>query len=415
MKNIRTANLVALAILVFPSVAGAQAAGRISVKVVDVEGNAIPDVRVIVTSPDLDDYQESFSTNKKGKVLVSHSDSTLSYAYKFEKEGFQPVVEVLRATVRGVTEKIVVMMPAGTISPDQPVPPEHQAVLVYNAGAEAQMAGDLDSAAEKFRRAAEIDPSLAIAHTGLAGVYFLQERWPEAVAEAEKALELDPGDQRALQLRYEAYMEAGETAKAAEAAQGLSGTVASAEIAGRSYNDAVDAYQNGDKAKARRMLEEAVVVNPDLVSARVFLAAICREQGELERAAAEIGAVLEQEPDNPLGLRLGYEIAAVRGDWETEKRTAERLVEVDPDYAGSQFLTRSVELYDGNHFAEAETLAELVLQVHPDDARAHFICGMAAFNSGESTNAKTHLARFVELAPDDPDAAIARELLKYSD
>jgi tetratricopeptide (TPR) repeat protein len=252
MKNTRVAILVVLAVLALPIVAGAQAAGRISVKVVDVEGNPISDVQVTITSSGLEDYLETVSTNKKGKVLMSHSDPTLAYTYKFEKEGFQPVVEVLRATVRGVTQKTVVMMPAGTARPGQPVPPEHQAVLAYNAGAEAQVAGDLETATERYRRAAELDPNLAIAHTGLAGIFFLQERWPEAVAEAEMALELDPGDQRALQLRYEALMSAGETAKAAEAAQALAGSGASAEVAGRAYNDAVDAYQAGDSAKARR-------------------------------------------------------------------------------------------------------------------------------------------------------------------
>jgi tetratricopeptide (TPR) repeat protein len=155
-------------------------------------------------------------------------------------------------------------------------------------------------------------------------------------------------------------------------------------------------------------------VSPDLVNARVFLAAMCREQGDLDCAMEEVAAVLEREPANPLALRLGFEISAVLGDWETEKAMADKLVEADPEYAGGEFLSRSIELYDGNQFAEAASLAELVLEIRPDDAKAHFICGMARFNSGDPENARDHLARFVELAPDDPDAAIAKELLSYS-
>jgi tetratricopeptide (TPR) repeat protein len=308
----------------------------------------------------------------------------------------------------------VVMPPAGAVAADQPPPPSHQAVLAYNAGAEAQIAGDFETAAEKFRRAVELDPNLAIAHTGLAGISFIQERWLDAVAEAEKALEIDPADQRALQLRYEAYMKAGETTKAAEAAQALAGSVASADVAGRAYNDAIDAYQAGDIEKARHMLEEAVVVSPDLVKARVFLAAIYGEQGDFDRAAAEVVSALEVEPTDPLALRLGFEIAGARGDWETEIAMAEKLVDVDPEYSGTEFLTRSIELYDGNRFSEAAALSKLVLVARPDDAKAHFICGMAAFNSGDADTARVHLERCVELAPDDPDAAIARELLSYS-
>ena len=413
MKKSRISVLILLASFAFPLVAGAQAAGRVSGKVVDIEGNPIQGVSLTITTADLENYLEQATTNKKGKFIVAHGNATLTYTYKLEKEGYQTIVERVQPAFGSVTMVTVVMPPAGTVASDQPAPPSHQAVLAYNAGAEAQIAGDLETAAERYRRAVELDPNLAIAHTGQAGIFFIQEQWLEAVAEAEKALELDPGDQRALQLRYEAYMKAGETAKAAEAAQALAGSVASADVAGRAYNDAVDAYKTGDIAKARRMLEEAVVVSPDLVKVRVFLAAICGEQGDLDRASAEVDAALELEPANPLALRLGFEIAAVRDDWETEIAMAEKLIEADPDYAGNEFLTRSIELYDGNRFAEASALAELVLAARPDDAKAHFICGMVAFNTGDADTARDHLTRCVELAPDDPDAAIARELLSY--
>lgn len=415
MKNPRVSFLVVLAAAALPILAHAQAAGRISGKVVDNEGKPIEGVSVTVTSPDLEGYLEQETTNKKGKFLVAHSDASLVYTYKLEKNGYQTVIERVQPSFGSVTMVTVVMPPAGTVASDQPVPPSHEAVLAYNAGAEAQIAGDLETAAEKYRRAAELDPNLAIAHTGQAGILFIQERWLEAVAEAEKALALDPNDQRALQLRYEAYMKAGETAKAAEAAQALAGSVASADVAGRAYNDAVDAYQAGDRAKARRMLEEAVVVSPDLVKARVFLAAICGEEGDFDCATAEVARALEVEPANPLALRLGFEIAAANDDWETQIAMAEKLVETDPDYVANTFLAESIELYDSNRFAEAAALARLVLEATPDNAKAHFICGMAAFNSGEAETARDHLTRCVELAPDDPDAAIARELLSYGE
>jgi len=406
--------VITLAVLAVPIMVSAQAAGRLSAKVIDHEDNPIPGVQVTVTTPDLTDFEESTKTNKKGKFLMSHADTTLSYTYKLEKEGFQAVVQTVRVNAGGVTQVIIRMLPEGLVSPDQPPPPSHQAALAYNAGVEAQVAGDFEKAVQRYQHAMELDPSLALPHTGLAGLYFIQERWQEAAAEAEKALELDPADQRALQLRYEAYMQAGETTLAAEAARALTDTGADAEVAGRAYNEAVDAYQTGDRATARRMLEEAVMVDPNLVRPHVFLAAICREEGDFDAAEKNVAAVLELEPSNPLALRLGFELAAIRSDLETELAMASKLADADPKYAGEQFLPRAVELYDANQFAGAASLAELVLQANPDDAKAHFICGMASFNSGDPENARDHLARFVELAPDDPDAAIARELLSYS-
>jgi tetratricopeptide (TPR) repeat protein len=415
MRKARIAVLViTLLLMAVPGMVSAQAAGRLSARVIDHEGNPIPGVEVTVTTPDLEEYEERATTNKKGKFLMSHTDTTLSYTYRLEKEGFQAVVERVRVNTGAVTQVTFRMLPEGSRSPDQPLPPEGQAALAYNAGVEAQLAGDLETAVQRFRRSIELDPTAAIPHTGLAGVYFIQEKWMEAAAEAEKALELDPADQRALQIRYEAYMGAGETALAAEAAEALSTTDASSEVAGRAYNDAVDAYQQGDRATARRMLEEAVMVNPGLVRPHVFLAAICREEGDLDRAEQEVMATLEIEPNNALALRLGYEIAALQGDLETEVAMAGRLADADPEYAGDHFLPRAVELYDANQFAGAAAIAAQVVKVRPEDAKAHFILGMASFNTGDSETAREHLERFIELAPDDPDAAIARELLSYS-
>jgi regulator of sirC expression with transglutaminase-like and TPR domain len=52
-----------------------------------------------------------------------------------------------------------------------------------------------------------------------------------------------------------------------------------------------------------------------------------------------------------------------------------------------------------------------VLEVRPDAARAHFIVGMVAYRRGNLKTACDHLERFVELSPNDPDGAVARDLL----
>jgi hypothetical protein len=43
-----------------------------------------------------------------------------------------------------------------------------------------------------------------------------------------------------------------------------------------------------------------------------------------------------------------------------------------------------------------------------------FLLGMAEYNIGQIENAKINLARYLELAPDGPDAALAKEMLKYA-
>ena len=288
-----------------------------------------------------------------------------------------------------------------------------QAADAFNSGVEAQNAGDLETAAERYAKAAELDPTLAAPYSGLAGVYYLQGKYGDAAAAAEQALELDASDTRALQIRYDAYRKDGDP-RAQEAAAALKTAGVDSEAAGRVYNEAIDVYRAGDRAKARALLEEAVIVDATLVPPHVFLGAICNEDGDIECAKREVDAVLALDPDNALAVRLAYDMAVARDDDEVELELAAKLVEVDPDYAAEVLFRRGVEHYEASLYEEAAGLMGLVLQVRPDEPKAVFFLGMAFFNKGDREAARTTLERFIELAPDDPDAAIARELLSYS-
>jgi tetratricopeptide (TPR) repeat protein len=57
---------------------------------------------------------------------------------------------------------------------------------------------EFSTALNSAKRAVSIRPSLGPAHTVLAKLYLVAERYPEAVAECRKALQDDPADQTAL-------------------------------------------------------------------------------------------------------------------------------------------------------------------------------------------------------------------------
>jgi tetratricopeptide (TPR) repeat protein len=395
--------------------AGAQAAGRVAGKVVDVEGKPIEGVQVTITTPDLVNYKETATTSKKGRFMVGHTDTTFTYTYMFEKEGYEALAQNVKINMGQTTQMTFVMRPAGSGGGAQNPAAmlRGQAAEVFNEGVEAQNAGDLATAAQRYAKAAELDATLAVPHTGLAAVYYLQEQYAESAAEAEKALALDPSDARALQIRYDAYRKAGDP-RADAAAAALKATGGDSEAAGRIYNEAIDVYRAGDRVKARSLLEEAMAVDPSLVQPHVFLAVICGEDGDLECAQRELDTVFVLEPDNALAARLAFEMAVKLGDTENELRLAAKLVEVDPEYAADHLFNRGAEQYDAGLYDEAIGLMNLVLKVRPDEPKAVFILGMASFNKGDTEAARINLERFIELAPDDPDVAIARELLSYS-
>ena len=51
------------------------------------------------------------------------------------------------------------------------------------------------------------------------------------------------------------------------------------------------------------------------------------------------------------------------------------------------------------------------MELHPRLARAHYLLGLILYSLDEG-KAKEHLRRFLDLAPDDPDAAEARLLVE---
>jgi hypothetical protein len=56
-----------------------------------------------------------------------------------------------------------------------------------------------------------------------------------------------------------------------------------------------------------------------------------------------------------------------------------------------------------------------VVKAHPELAKARFMYGVALYNTGQVEAGREQLEAFLELAPDDPDAEVARGLLEYQE
>ncbi|RMF78004.1 MAG: hypothetical protein D6739_12185, partial [Nitrospirae bacterium] len=320
----RLAVFIAATVILFLAAAPAAAqVGRVSGKVMDPEGNPIPGVTVTVTSPEMPSLKIVKRTNKKGRFVVTHTDVTLAYEYTLEKEGYQTLRKPVRPLAGGTVMIKFTMAPAGAApagspqgAPEAGAPPApaRGAIKVYNEGVEAQQAGDLDTAEAKYREALEADPKLSAAHTSIAAVRFLKEDYAAAAAEAEKALEIDPGDTRALQIRYDAYRKLGDHEKAAEAAKALKALGTATEAAKRVFNEGVDAYNAGDISAAMSKFLQAVDLDPDLVPAWIVLARLNLKQGSPGRALTMVEEALQREPDNPKALKLKFDAAVAAGN-----------------------------------------------------------------------------------------------------
>ena len=411
--------LTAIAAIFSAAVVSAQAAGRISGTVTTPDGTPIEGVKITISAETLNrDLVKT--TNKKGKFTVAHTDATAGYQYKFEKEGYQTMVLPVNPPVGGTQIRQFPMMPVaagpppgGDASTSGAPSSANPAIRAYNEGVEAQRLGDYDLAAENFRKAAKMDSKLAAAHTALAAVALLQEEYATVAAEAEAALEIDPEDVRAMQLRFDAYRNLGDEAKMSEAAAALRKIGDLEAAAARLFNEGVDAYTAGDITMAQSKFQQVVQLSPDMVAPYIALAQISLAQGSAAEALAMAQSALELVPDDTRALKIAFDGARLTGNIEAAAQALDRLVELEPQWVTTTLFEHAVKLFNDNQPEEAALELRSVLKADPDHVRANFLLGMALFNSGRADEGRGYLEKFIELAPDDPDAEIARGLLSY--
>ncbi|MBD3871724.1 MAG: tetratricopeptide repeat protein [Acidobacteria bacterium] len=235
-----------------------------------------------------------------------------------------------------------------------------------------------------------------------------------AATEAELALAINPSNEQALLLRYDAYRKQGDNEKTSDAAEALRQTGSASDAARRVFNEGLDAYRGGDTETASAKFREAVGLDPDLANGYIMLASISLADGDPKQAEGMASKALEIDPDNTNALKIRYDAMRSLGDTAGARQALEALIRADPQWASTDLFNHAVELYNSDQMADAANALEKVVEAQPDDAKALFLLGMARYNLGDSEDAKKHLARFLELAPDDPDAALAKEMLKYA-
>jgi tetratricopeptide (TPR) repeat protein len=180
------------------------------------------------------------------------------------------------------------------------------------------------------------------------------------------------------------------------------------------FRKGLDAYRGGDTELAVTKFRQSIELDPRFVNGYVMLGNISLQQGDPAQAAVLAGKALEIEPGNANALKVRYDALRQAGDEEGARAALDALIAGDPEWASTDLYNHAVELYNADDMANAAAALERVVELKPDDARAHFLLGMAKYNIGEADDAKQHLSRFLELAPDDPDAPLARQMLSYA-
>ncbi len=416
MKS-QTRVLVALLAL-FLAVAGPASAirqGRLIGKVVDPEGSPIEGVTVTATSDQVSGFHEVEVTDARGIFKIDFDEIDVVYKYRFEKAGYQTLLSEQHWQKVGTERYEFVLQPAEVVPVGDAVvtTASGQAVLAFNAGRAALGKGDWAAAAARFEEAIEHEPELRQAWSALGVARLEQGRYQEAAAAAEKAIELGASDELVLRTRWEAYRQLGDETKTAAAQADLERVGRLAEEAKRIHNEGVALARAGDHEAAFEKFDEAATLDPNLRAAQLGVATSGLEIGRSEAALAAAQAMLEADPADEEAIRIRYNASLQLGD---EDRIAEALTDLAPyeaDVARNGLWTLALNAYNASDMERAKKRFVRYLAIDPTQPHANYYLGLIYLGEQDNEQAIRYLKRFVELAPDDPEAANATEILAY--
>ena len=158
---------------------------------------------------------------------------------------------------------------------------------------------------------------------------------------------------------------------------------------------------------------EATTVDPDFADASRAVAAIAMELREFDTAADAAENLVRLQPDNADAIGTAYFAELMLADIDRLIPSAKRLADVNPEVVSNEMLQHAQVLFDGNELDGSRRLLEVIIEREPDLAPAFFQLGLTCNMSGDTDCAVDALTRFLELAPESPDAATARSLLDY--
>jgi tetratricopeptide (TPR) repeat protein len=418
-----------VSLLAVPGMASAARMGRLIGKVVDPEGKPIPGVSVTTTCADLADFRAVATSNDKGIFMVDFEKINVTYRYLLVKTGYVSLTVEQKWTLEGTERHDFKMIAAdaaksgaapagapGAAPAPAPAPTSVEAVRAFNAGVLAFKAKDFPTATAKFEEALSYDPRLGQAWGVLSQIHLDQKRYQEAADAAEKAMALGAADPSVLQARWEAYRKLGDDAKTAKAREDLEKHGRITEEAKRVHNEAVALLKAGDDAGAFAKFQEALALDPNLQPALLGVATTGLKLGHAAEAAAAAQTILKTDPRNEGAIRVRYNAALKMGDTGMALDALEALgasSTVDRATVVDGFSKLAFASFDSDDIPHAKEALGKALELDPNHARSHYLLGLILMREGAKEEARTHLERFLALAPNDPDAATARNALKY--
>ncbi|HZO99636.1 MAG TPA: tetratricopeptide repeat protein, partial [Terriglobia bacterium] len=258
----------------------------------------------------------------------------------------------------------------------------------------------------EFREILRLDPRNAEAHANIGVIDYTRKDYPSAAEEFRAALKLRPSLTNAQAFLGMSELRLGHAQEAKAYLEQSFQNLRDNSLQTQVGMDLVSLYYQGqefDKALGiLHMLEKAQSANPDV------LYAAYRTYTEL--AARMLARLAQVAPESAQMHRILAQAQQSQDDFTGAIAQYRKALEIDPKLSGLHFELGQAILAsstDEPARAEAEQEFRLALDENPNDANSHYMLGEIEWLRNKPGEALKHYSEAVQIRPDFVDAQIA--------
>lgn len=170
--------------------------------------------------------------------------------------------------------------------------------------------------------------------------------------------------------------------------------------------------RQSNPAEAMKNLQEARALDPENADVLLALARAHYDDGNVDQAISGLQELLVVQPDNELALQVVSDMLVAEGRVDEAEQYITRLPEgtkLDPN----AILNVGIDHYNAGEMDEAFERFDQVVTGYPEMAMALYYRGLVYLGRGDNELAAADLKKFLEMEPDSPRAAEAKEFLSY--
>jgi Tfp pilus assembly protein PilF len=176
-------------------------------------------------------------------------------------------------------------------------------------------------------------------------------------------------------------------------------------------NKAADLINQQKFAEARAVYEDILAKHPEAHQVEPYIARTYYAEHNLEAAIQHLRAALAKDPNNVEVKLLLANVLAEKGNAE-ESQQLMATIDESKITTPSTLLNIGIGMLNAKKPDQALTWFDKTIARFPQFPDAYYYRGITEMQEGKTDAAKIDLAKFVEMAPNAPEAATAKGILE---